>query len=305
MTPLFPRKAAQPISRRAAITGAGTVLASGLVAAQAPASAGTVALNGGPTRMPVGNLPGWRQVITEDFNTDIGLGGFAPTNNGSHRLASWCAANRAYGNRIGVYDDSVYNSYGRYDARSSLSVSNSALDIYAHFVNGTPTAAAFFPFRPGTTGNEHTYGRWSYRLRSYNATGTNWGTCSLLWPTSEDGRRDGEIDWPEGDIKNVGSEEPGKVGGFYHPTSYRNQYVIPGRQEWWSTWHVYTIEWLPNSLKCYLGDELVFSTNDHVPATAMKWDTQVGVANDNYGKPMWPSGSAHIQIDWVVAYDPA
>ena len=295
------------INRRALLGGAAAVGLAG-VAMNDPASALTSASG---AAMPVGNIPGWKQVIAEDFATAVPRGGFvaSPTSYGS--LATNCAAYPTYGKRIGVYGNGSANTYGYYDVSKTLSTSGSLLDIYLHVDPATNkrVSAAFFPLRGGVQ-NSHTYGRWSYRMRSYNATGTGWGSASLLWPADDKAwPASGEIDWPEGDIRAQPVGTPGKIAGFYHPSTTLSgspgSVGVPGLGGLWTNWHTFTIEWLPRSVKVYLNSHLVLSRTTNVPSIPMRWLTQTGPGNDSQGRPVLPSGSSHLQIDWVVAYDPA
>ncbi|UIJ36196.1 glycoside hydrolase family 16 protein [Allobranchiibius sp. GilTou73] len=295
-----------PINRRALLGGsAGLALGAAVSGAAGATSASGAAL-------PVGDLPGWKQVIREDFTTAVPRGGFVASPTTYGELATTCAAYRAYGRRLGVYGNGPVNTYGYYDVSKTLSTSGSLLDMYLHHDTATNrnVSAAVFPFRAGSTTNAHLYGRWSYRMRSYNATGTNWACVSLLWPdVDSQWPMAGEIDWPEGDVRAVPSGARGNVAGFFHPrgaqSGHEGTVPIPGLNGLWTNWHTYTIEWLPNSLKCYLNNHLVLSRTTRVPSTPMRWITQSCPSNDNRGAPLRPAGSAHVQIDWVVAYDRA
>lgn len=66
--------------------------------------------------------------------------------------------------------------------------------------------------------------------------------------------------------------------------------------------YTFVIEWRPNSLKVYMDTTQVFSTTTNVPEVPMVWVTQSGPGN--FDLPA-PTGSAHVQLDWVVAYDMA
>ncbi|MBO1756384.1 glycoside hydrolase family 16 protein [Allobranchiibius sp. CTAmp26] len=295
------------VSRRALLGGAAAIGIGG-AALRGSAAAATV---GSGVAMPLGNLPGWKQTIAEDFNTAIPLGGFVASPTTYGELAQNCAAYATYGKRLGVYGNGSANTYGYYDVSKTLSTSSSVLDTYLHVDPATSrrVSAAVFPLRGGLQ-NSHTYGRWSYRMRSYNATGSGWGCATLLWPADDKAwPASGEIDWPEGDIKAQPLGMPGKINGFFHPRDATNGWEgtvqIPSLNGMWTNWHTFTIEWLPNSLKVYLGTQLVMARTSHVPSTPMRWVSQTGPNNDALGRPVLPSGSSHVQIDWVVAYDPA
>lgn len=296
------------ISRRTALVSAGASAAA-LTAIGSNAQAAPRSPSG--SFMPRGNLPGWKQVIAEDFTTSLPIGSFVPNRARYGLLDPTCRAYPAYGHRLGFYGYGPINTYGYYDAGRTVSTSNSLLDIYMHYDAATRrnVCAAVFPFRPGTTSNARTYGRWSYRMRSYQATGTNWGSCSLLWPDIDaEWPQSGEIDWPEGDVRAVRPGQPGGIEGWFHIKGGNygsdRQVHIPGLNGMWTNWHTFTIEWLPNSLKCYMNEHLVLSRTQNVPTTRMRWNTQTQPAFDHQARALKPSGSAHLQIDWVTAYDP-
>lgn len=262
--------------------------------------------------MPVGDLPGWSQVISEDFTTRLPIGSFTASDKTYGLLDEGCAAYSAYGEKLGVYGNGEANKYGYYDASRTLSTADSFLDMYLHVDGDTDrrVSASVAPFRPGTTTNAHQYGRWSFRMRSHKAMGENWGCVALLWPDNDDEwPQAGEIDWPEGDIHDVRRGKAATLGGFFHPrgasTGSDGQLPVPGMGALWSTWHTFTVEWLKDSLTLYLDNQVVLATTENVPSTMMRWNTQAGPRNDQKGRPLVPSGSGHIQIDWIVAYDPA
>ncbi len=261
--------------------------------------------------MPVGNITGWKQVIAEDFATYIAVGGFVGSTTRYGELATNCAAYAAYGKRLGVYPTGAVAGGGMYSPEKTISTSGSLLDIYLHVDTALkkPVSGAFWPVRPGSDTNAHQYGRWAYRMRSYQATGVNWGCVSEMWPDDDNAwPGSGEIDWPEGNVHSATTDTTGTLKGYFHPKGStkvdfgKQQKDIPALNGVWANWHTFIIEWLPNSFKAYMDTHLVFSTTQNVPDAVMRWVTQSG-PNDPGLAP--PSGSAHVQLDWVVAYDPA
>ncbi|NYJ75658.1 glycoside hydrolase family 16 protein [Allobranchiibius huperziae] len=249
--------------------------------------------------MPQGDLAGWKQVIAEDFTTDIGVGGFVVGDDGL--LTDSCAAHAAYGSRLSGYQDGPTDNGGLYRVARTVSVTDSILDIHTRTdpVTGKLLSAAIYPFRAGQPSNAHTYGRWSYRLRSLDATGTGIICVSLLFPErKQDWPRSGEMDWPECDVS-------GAVGGNHHPAGYRTNMAeqISGLGLRLHDWHTFTLDWRKGSLSYLVDGITAFSTKTHVPSGSLKWDIQC--SPDPARRTLPRNLSAHVQLDWVVAYDPA
>lgn len=247
----------------------------------------------------------------QDFSTDMPIGSFLGSTSQYGLLDPKCRAYSAYGGSLGVYPTGPVSGGGLYCPERTLSVKNSVLDVYMHLdpSSGKPLSAAFSPFSEGRNTNEMTYGRWSWRMRSWQATGKNWGWVSELWPTIDAAwPQSGEIDWPEGDITGESATNPvGGLGGWYHPAGYplsqfgQRQVRVGALNGKWSNWHTFTMEWLPGSLKLFMNQYKVLDTRSGVPNTPMRWVSQCGPNDPGYK----PSGSAHMQIDWITAYRPA
>ncbi len=247
--------------------------------------------------MPRGDLPHGRQVIAEDFAEDVQPGGFAILENGL--LDPRCAAHSAYGKRLGAYSDGPADHGGVYRPGQTLSVADSVLDIHARpdSRTGALMCAAVVPFRPGVLSNSHTYGRWSYRMRAHDASGPGVLGVALLFPEiKSQWPRSGEADWPESDVAGI-------LGGNHHPagssTDSRIEIDAQGRK--WSAWHTFTIDWRPGKIAYEVDGHTALSATTNAPSVPMKWVVQC--APD----PLATSRdvSARIQLDWVVAYDPA
>lgn len=250
--------------------------------------------------MPQGSLPGWRQVIAEDFGTDVPVGGFVVGEDGL--LTRTCRAYPGYGARLSAYQDGPTDNGGLYRTARTVSVVDSVLDIHVRFdrAAGKVLSAAIYPFRPGTHSNAHTYGRWSYRMRARDVTSPGIICVSLLFPeTKSSWPRSGEVDWPESDVI-------GPLGGNNHPagSAIDSRTEIDALGKTWSDWHTFTIEWRKNFLVYQLDGTTVFSTTKDVPTEPLKWDVQCSPDPQVLTGAM-REASAHVQLDWVVAYDPA
>jgi len=231
------------------------------------------------TAMPVGNLKNWRQVFTDDFTTNVALGGFPGP----------------YANKWDCYSgyESTYHS-GVYD-KKIVSVNNGILDLYLHTdsATGRATTAAPVPLIFNGQWGGQVYGRYSARMRSDALAG--YKTAWLLWPDSDDWN-EGEIDFPEGELS----------GGYWAFSHCKNNpssnCFYADAQANFVDWHVVTIEWAPSSVKFYVDDRLVGTATNGLPTTPMHWVLQTETASSTA-----PSASVqgHLQVDWVAvwAYD--
>lgn len=238
-----------------------------------------------PSVMPVGDLPGWRQVFTEDFDTPVTLGHIAA----SRYAQTWLA-----------YDGFVDTSgMGTYSPHEVLSVHGGALDWYVHTQNGRHLVSAVVPKIP-ETGWGQTYGRYSYRFRSDALPGYKF--VAILWPDS-DNWGEGEVDFPE--VNQLDSSQ-GMYANLYPPGDVAAG--TPGEPARFTTdipandtgWHVATIEWLPGSLTFVLDGVTLGTFTQGVPDTSFHLVFQVETNLD--GVPPDDSVAGHVQLDWVTMY---
>ena len=232
--------------------------------------------------MPTGDLSGWHQIFSEDFNTDVPLGGFPGA---------------AYGNKFSVYPDGTPDTAGqhgapsRYDPSKVISVSDGLLNLHLHSENGTPMAAAILPTLPGN----HLYGKYTIRFRSDALPGFK--TAWLLWPDSGAWPHDGEIDFPEGDLS-------GNISAFVHhqnATSDNDQDSY-NTSTTFTSWHTASVEWTPNKVVFILDGKTIGTSTNRIPNTPMHWVIQTESCSD--GCPA-ASTTGNLQIAWVVAYSQA
>ncbi len=246
------------------------------------------------TAMPVGNLPGWTQVVAEDFNDDVPIGGFVPDAQ-TGLLTAAGSGYALYKDRFKSYKDGNLDTSnnGQYYASKTMSTHDSCLDIYMHTENisGTnvPLGGVVKPLLPSGLPKQ-TYGRYAYRMRATGVTGTNYGFVVLCidsnnWPDN------GEFDWPEGDIS-------GGVGGFYHFANPSGGQQAVNTAALWSDWHTYVIEWKPNSLRWYIDGSLALNTPNQVPSGELGF---LGQGCTTGGVPD-PATVGHVQIDWMCVY---
>ena len=277
------RPAMLPLSPAATPTPAVPTTPPTSVVAPTPTTISTPTSGGGTDAsgqaMPVGDLSGWHQIFSEDFNTDVPVGDF-PGN--------------VYGSKFRVYADGTRDTAGqqgapsRYEPSRVVSVSNGLLNLYLHSEGGTPMAAAILPTLPGN----HLYGKYTIRFRSDALRGFK--TAWLLWPDSGAWPHDGEIDFPEGDLA-------GSIGGFVH-----HQNAVSGSDQdaynttaTYTSWHTASIEWRPGSVTFILDGKTIGTATNRVPNTPMHWVIQTESCLD--GCPN-AATAGNLQIAWVTAY---
>ena len=141
--------------------------------------------------MPVGNLPGWRQVFADDFRTAVPLGRFPA----------------AVSQRWWAYPTSYHDTsnHGTYDPGRTTRISGGLMRIHLYTAGGRARVSAPVPRIPGTASRSNgspgglRYGRYSVRFRADPVPG-DYKTAWLLWPDSGRWPADGEIDFPEGNL---------------------------------------------------------------------------------------------------------
>lgn len=233
--------------------------------------------------MPVGDLPGWTQIFTEDFRQDIPLGAFPETVS-----AKWWAYPYPW-------PDTSHN--GRYDPHRTLSAKDGILNIHIHTENGEHLVAAPVPSpQMATPKRGLLYGRYAIRFRADPLPG--YKTAWLLWPDSEAWPSDGEIDFPEGNLNST-------ISGFVHHqdgTSPSDQTAFH-TDSTYSTWHTAIIEWTPGLVRFILDGVEVGKTTERIPNSPMHWVIQTETQLS--GGPPADSTEGNVQIDWASIYTPS
>jgi hypothetical protein len=237
----------------------------------------------GPSGAPVpGRVRGWTRVFADGFNKRVVRG-------------HWPRAVRRKWGRWS-YPNGWPDTHhiGTYYPSRVVSQHNSLLDLYIHTEHGVHMVAAPVPTIPHAQGRAGglRYGRYAVRfkadpLRCYK-------TAWLLWPDSGVWPRDGEIDFPEGDLT-------GHISGFVHhkgasSSSDQNAFNWNAR---YTSWHTAILAWTPSRVNMYL-DGVKRSTTRRVPSKPMHWVLQTE-ANCN---PR-PSTAGHVLIDWVAVWRPS
>lgn len=232
--------------------------------------------NGGAatrSALPVGNLPGWKQVFAEDFNTPLARGAFP----GNYKDKWMSYDGFTDTSKVGDYDQSI------------ISAQNGNLDLFLHSENGRPLGAAPIPLVNGDWGGQ-VYGRFSVRMRADPIAG--YGTGFLLWSDSGNWN-DGEIDFPESGLDDV-------VKGYNHcPGNASVNCLVVNTNVRYSDWHTYTIDWTPEKLSYLVDSTVVSSTTRNIPSKPLHWVMQVATTGDARAAA---SSSGHLLIDWATIY---
>jgi beta-glucanase (GH16 family) len=237
----------------------------------APPPSGPADPSGVP--MPRGNLPGWRQVFTEDF-TGTGLS------------QSWVA-----------YEGQPENDPGGWFDPSHVQVSDGLLTIGAwreparndlYVTGGISNRYAF----------SSTYGRYDIRFRMDLGTGIAYAL--LLWPLDNQQP-------PEIDIAEDNGRDRRFLYGNVHPTV---GVPIENRIEGdFTQWHTVGLEWKPGSIVFTLdGQVWATVTGSAVPSEPMALALQSQAWYCGHTWEACPDETTppvvNLQVDWVVAYLP-
>ncbi len=142
-------------------------------------------------------------------------------------------------------------------------------------------------------GGDQTYGRYAIRFRADAVKG--YKAAWLLWPKSGTWPRDGEIDFPEGNLDQ-------KISAFMHrqgATAGSDQDAY-NTQSTFTSWHTAVIEWGPGQTRFLLDGTVIGTSTSRIPNTAMHWVIQTETALD--GTTPADSAQGHVQIDWVAVW---
>ncbi|HEX8226949.1 MAG TPA: glycoside hydrolase family 16 protein [Candidatus Saccharimonadales bacterium] len=228
--------------------------------------------------MPIGDLPGWKQIFTDDFTANVPVGSFPGAVS-----AKW-----------GAYPDGWKDTSrnGTYYPSKVISQQNGLLNMYLHTENGVHMVSAPVPKLPGIP-NGQLYGRYAMRFRADPLVG--YKTAWLLWPDSETWPRDGEIDFPEGNLN-------GTIEAYMH----RQNGTSGGDQDGYTTsatypsWHTAIIEWGPSSVRFILDGTTIGTSTSRIPNTPMHLVLQTETALD--GTVPANSVAGNVQLDWIAIW---
>ena len=243
-------------------------------------------------KLPTGDLPGWKQVFREEFDKgDVPIGAFP----GAAYSGKWSAG----------YKDGTPDTAGQKGMNSGyypskvLSVKNGVLDWFLHTEKGISMGAAPTPKIPNNSAragllprhNSLLYGRISVRLKADSLRGFK--IAWLLWPDSGVWPRDGEIDFPEGDLAKT----------FYGAAHYRgNDPSASDMFQSYSTlmdWHVATIEWSPGKVEFFLDGRSLGASTTATPNTPMHYILQT---ESCLPRCPLPQTAGHVYLDWIAIW---
>jgi hypothetical protein len=247
--------------------------------------------------MPTGDIPGWKQIFTDDFTGVILLGEWSECSSAPFESKGLPAP---YYTKWWAYTEGWPDTSktGIYSPSKVLSVKDGVLNIFLHAENGVPRVAAVVPLINGNSGPlGQLYGRYAIRFRAESLPG--YKIAWLLWPDSGTWPRDGEINFPEGNLSD-------DIGAFMHrqgATVSNDQDAFFSDVPFSGGWHTAIIEWLPESVRFILNDRIVGASTKRIPNTPMHWVIQ----NETNLDGLVPDDvvAGHLQIDWVAVYTPS
>jgi beta-glucanase (GH16 family) len=278
-----PRRLAASLVGIAVMAGTVAVAAaaepSGRAADRAAAADRSADLSSASDQLPLGDLPGWRQVFADDFLTDVPLGSFPAAVS-----STW----KAYPE---PWLDTSRN--GSYAPERVVSVDGGVLRKHIRTEGGQHLVAALLP-RLNSTGRPGLrYGRFAIRYRTDSLAG--YKMAWLLWPDSEEWPQDGEIDFPERSL------DSGFVAGVVHHRggereSDKTIHRVPAPQGWQTA----VIEWSPGLVVFLLDGVEIGRVTERVPVSPMHWVIQTETAV----RPEPPADDVAglVEIDWVAAW---
>lgn len=249
--------------------------------------------------LPTNDQAGWTLAYANDFNSNFATGAVSSTGVFPAPYASdlWAFP-------LGWADDNANLNAddSQYDPQSTLSVSGSILRQHMTVITGSArsTVVGVYP-SPGTG---RLYGRFSVCFRVPVAF-HGWKTAWLLWPDFPgDGRQNGEIDYPEGDLDGIDT-----ITGFMHwqnATTGSQQTTRPTTVvNADGLWHRGKIVWLPTGCEFWIdGVKQGTTITANIPANPMHWILQSEVVLAGGPNPTTPvlGAEGHLQLDWIVCH---
>lgn len=249
--------------------------------------------------MPSGNLPGWRQVFSDNFTTSVPVGRFAGCVSTPRLMHASCKRlPAAVRSKLWAYPDgwSDTSGHGRYMPSQVLSIRHGMLQYDLHTSGGTHMVAAVVPKIPGgADGSGLQYGAYAIRFRANPIPG--YKTAFLLWPDSGVWPADGEIDFPEGNLNST-------MGAYMHQqggTSGASQDAYSTTATY-TSWHTAVIEWTSHLCRFILDGQVVGTSYSLIPNTPMHWVLQAETALSG-GAPA-SNVAGHLYVAWIAAYAP-
>lgn len=229
--------------------------------------------------LPVGNVPGWRQVFTDNFTKNVGVGDFP----------------RAVASKWSDYADGWKDTTGQgtYEPTKIVSIGGGLMNMYLHTENGVHMVAAPEPKVAGAPGRNggQIYGKYVIRFRANPVKG--YKTAWMLWPDSNNFTQ-GEIDFPEGDVNY-------HFNAYFHHTNSTDSQSAFVTNVTYTSWHTVVTDWSPTDVSFYVDGKLIGSVTNRswIPDVPMHWVLQTE-SELHGGVPDTAAGN--VQIDWVAIY---
>lgn len=225
--------------------------------------------------MPLGDISGWHQVLTDDF---------PGTKLDSKKWQTYAGPAGGVPNTLWEPSHAVVQN-GMLELKNTRVPNNNDKWVSA----GVSSAIALHQI----------YGKYLVRFRIDKGDGIT--GILLLWPS--DNKWPPEIDFAE----NGGGDRSHMNATLHY--SADDQKILRTTQADFSQWHTMGVEWSPGRLQYTLDDTIWASVDsDHVPKVPMALDmqTQAGICG-NVTNPC-PNASTPAQVslyvDWAVAYAP-
>jgi hypothetical protein len=253
--------------------------------------------------MPSGGVSGWTQVFSDNFSTNVPLGGFSDCALGGTLEDSNCAGlPSAVAAKWFAYADGWSDTSGNgiYEPSQVLSIRHHELDFYIHSnAAGEPLGSSVEPKIKGATRDGGLlYGAYMVRFKANLLPG--YKIAWLLWPDAySEGTatwpQDGEVDFPEGDMN----------GGFWAFMHWRggtngfDKYAY-NTGDRFDKWQTALIEWTPQMVRFILNGKIIGTSTQHIPDTPMHWVLQTETATD--GTIPAASTAGHVDVAWVSVY---
>jgi hypothetical protein len=245
--------------------------------------------------LPAGDPPGWRRIFADDFTEEAALGRWSDC---SFEMLACLGLPDPYRDSwwafLGGWND---NAGGLYSPSRVLSASGGVLDFHVHTEGGAHLVAAPVPLIHGRHGPlGQVYGRYAVRFRTDSLHG--YKIAWLLWPDSETWPRDGEIDFPEGNLDSV-------IEAYLHHqdgTGADDQAGFSSGVRVAGAWHTAVIEWMSERVTFLLDGRVIGASAERIPDTPMHWVFETTTALD--GSEPDDGTEGHVQIDWVAVYAP-
>lgn len=233
--------------------------------------------------LPVGNMPGWRQVFTDNFTENVPVGAFP------------AAVSSQWGDYLDGWKDTTH--HGTYYPSKVVSIRNGAMNMYLHSENGVLMVAAPYPKIPAATASQgNTYGIYEARFRADPVVG--YKTAWLLWPDSNSQKSGGEIDFPEGNLWQP------EIKAFSHdpgPYVQKKQAQFTAHAKF-SVWHTATTVWTDKQVLFLLDGKVLGDAKNpaSIPHTPMHWVLQTETRTGE--GPLSATAAGNVDIDWVSVW---